>query len=45
MIFLHKWMNASHMKKMKKLNDEQRLIVDDIIYIYIYNLSKPLHIF
>jgi hypothetical protein len=30
---------------MKKLNDEQRLIIDDIIYIYIYNRSKLLHIF
>jgi hypothetical protein len=33
---------------MNKLNDEQRFIVNDVIYIYIYKhkfSSKPLHIF
>jgi hypothetical protein len=42
MIFLNKWMNAFHMKK---LNDEQRLIVDDTIYKKHKFPSKPFHIF
>jgi hypothetical protein len=47
-MFLNKWMNAFDIYEelstnMKKLNDEQRFIVNDI-NIYIYH-SKPLHKF
>jgi hypothetical protein len=33
---------SSHMKQ---LNNEQKVIVDDILYQKIKNLSKPFHIF
>jgi uncharacterized protein YqiB (DUF1249 family) len=42
MIFLNKWMNAFHMKKH---NDEQRLIVDDTIYIKNINFFQNLSTF